>query len=217
MRFKSARQAWHDALDSPTTAFDYEAIAGKSTAVTGSRRRLKTVLRDDEGKVICRLPAPRTEASETLVGKGSAGRIMDACEKGMVQSVIAQVRRDDPLAYCWGMAAYAPPALRFKERAALLHYLMGEFDQWGEPHDRTQVSKLALFCITACALRDVNGRHIDLKQARTLLRCDKIIWDKHWKRLWQRLQRRLDPLPMRALGPISQVVEDYKKRLCPDG
>ncbi|MFS1522745.1 hypothetical protein ACL7TT_01320 [Microbulbifer sp. 2304DJ12-6] len=137
---------------------------------------------------------------------------MDACEKGMVQSVIAQVRRADPLAYCWGMAAYAPPTSRFRERAALLHYLMTEFDQWEEPHDRTRVSKLALFCITACALRDVNSRPINLNHARDILGCNKTEWNREWVRIWKRFQRRLDSLPSRALGPVAKLVEDYLER-----
>ncbi|WP_444925311.1 hypothetical protein ACJJI4_12175 [Microbulbifer sp. TRSA002] len=55
---------------------------------------------------------------------------------------------------------------------------MSEFDKWQEPHPREKVSQLALFCINVCALRDVNGRLIDLGQARTILGCDKKRWDR---------------------------------------
>ena len=212
MRFITARQAWHDAFDTPTSAFDFEAISGSSTDRTRTRRRAIDYIRDDEGKIIGRIPAPTTCAVETVVGKGSTARIMDACEKGMVQSVIDRIRRNDPLAYSWGMAAYAPPASRFREKASLLQYLVAEFDSWEEPHDRTKVGQLALFCITACALRDVNGRHVDLRQARSILGCDKTTWDRDWVRIWKRLQRRLDSLPARALGPVAEFVENYQER-----
>ncbi|WHI50468.1 hypothetical protein P3339_18800 [Microbulbifer sp. MLAF003] len=92
-----------------------------------------------------------------LGARDSGNRVMNACEKGLIQDVVAKLRTSDPLAFCWGMAAYAPPAARVKERAALLQYLMSEFDQWEEPHPRENVSQLALFCINVCALRDVNG------------------------------------------------------------
>ncbi|WP_444942729.1 hypothetical protein ACJJIK_10760 [Microbulbifer sp. ZKSA006] len=217
MRFDTARQAWHDAFDGSAAAFDYEAMGGRSAATLGSRRGRKVVIRGEvQGKadqVICRIDAPRVSGMETVVGKGSGSRVMDACEKGLIQSVVARLRDSDPLAYCWGMAAYAPPAKRFKERAALLQYLMSEFDKWGEPHPREKVSQLALFCIGACALRDVNGRSIDLAQARSILGCDKKRWDREWKSLWQRLQRRLDALPARALGPVAEVVEVYKEKM----
>ncbi|MEW5248900.1 hypothetical protein [Microbulbifer discodermiae] len=217
MRFHTARQAWHDAFDSPSQQFDY-AAALKAQAVFGrSAKRYTDEIRDEDGKITARMPAQTLYAVETRVGKGSGGRIMDACEKGLVQNAVARLRQTDPLAYSWGMAAYAPPAARFKERAALLHYLMTEFDQWGEPHNRTQVSKLAFFCINACALRDVNGRPIDLRQVRTILGCNKSTWDRHWKSLWQRFQRRLDPLPARALGPVSEMVERYKEKLHASG
>ncbi|MEW5251277.1 hypothetical protein [Microbulbifer discodermiae] len=212
MRFHTARQAWHDAFDSPTQQSDY-AAALKAQAVFGrSAKRYTDEIRDEDGKITARMPAQTLYAVETRVGKGSGGRIMDACEKGLIQNVVAKLRQTDPLAYSWGMAAYAPPAARFKERAALLHYLMTEFDQWGEPHNRIQVSKLAFFCINTCALRDVNGRPIDLSQARTILGCSKAKWDQEWVRIWKRFQRRLDPLPSRALGPVAELVGDYRKR-----
>ncbi|MEX2962833.1 hypothetical protein [Microbulbifer sp. TYP-18] len=212
MRFHTARQAWHDAFDSPSQQSDY-AAALKAQAVFGrSAKRYTDEIRDEDGKITARMPAQTLYAVETRVGKGSSDRIMDACEKGLVQNAVARLRQTDPLAYSWGMAAYAPPAARFKERAALLHYLMTEFDQWGESHNRTQVSKLAFFCINACALRDVNGRPIDLSQARTILGCSKAKWDQEWVRIWKRFQRRLDPLPPRALGPVAELVEDYRKR-----
>ncbi|WP_445360397.1 hypothetical protein ACJJIL_17835 [Microbulbifer sp. EKSA005] len=217
MRFDTARQAWHDAFDGSAAAFDYEAMGGRSTATLSTRRGRKVVIRGEvEGKadqVICRIDAPRVSGAETVVGKGSGSRVMDACERGIIQNVVARLRDSDPLAYCWGMAAYAPPAKRFKERAALLQFLMSEFDKWEEPHPREKVSQLALFCISACALRDVNGRSIDLAQARSILGCDKKRWDREWKSLWQRLQRRLDTLPARALGPVAEVVEVYKEKM----
>ncbi|WP_226649355.1 hypothetical protein [Microbulbifer variabilis] len=221
MRFDSARQAWHDAFDGSAAAFDYEAMGNRSTVTSKTRRGRKLIIRGEvqgeANQVICRIDAPRVSGVETIVGKGSGERVMDSCEKGIIQSVVAKLRQSDPLAYCWGMAAYAPPAKRFKERAALLQYLMSEFDKWEEPHPRDKVSQLALFCISASALRDVNGRSIDLGHARKILGCDKKRWDREWKSLWQRLQRRLDPLPARALGPISEVVEIYKEKLLKAG
>ena len=212
MRFATARQVWHDAYDCPTAESDYEAMVAGKTDRSRTRRQTYDTITDDDGRVIASARVPTTYAVETRVGRGSSARIMDACEKGMVQSVIGKIRLRDPLAYCWGMAAYAPPASRVTERAALLQHLMAEFDAWGEPHDRTKVGQLAVFCIQACALRDVNGRHVDLRQARTILGVDKAAWDRDWKRLWQRLQRRLDPLPGRALGPVAEFVEDYQER-----
>ncbi|WP_445363166.1 hypothetical protein ACJJIQ_23515 [Microbulbifer sp. ANSA003] len=216
MRFDTARQAWHDAFDGSAAAFDYEAMGGRSTATLSTRRGRKVVIRGEvQGKadqVICRIDAPRVSGTETVVGKGSGSRVMDACERGIIQNVVAKLRDSDPLAYCWGMAAYAPPAKRFKERAALLQFLMSEFDKWEEPHPREKVSQLALFCISACALRDVNGRSIDLAQARSILGCDKKRWDQEWVKIWKRLHRRLDPLPARALGPVSELVQEYRER-----
>ncbi|WP_299583058.1 hypothetical protein [uncultured Microbulbifer sp.] len=217
MRFVSARQAWHDAFDGSAAAFDYEAMGNRSTITSKARRGRKLIIRGDvqgeANQVICCIDAPRVKGVETNVGKGSGSRVMDSCEKGIIQSVVAKLRQSDPLAYCWGMAAYAPPAKRFKERAALLQYLMSEFDKWEEPHPREKVGQLALFCITASALRDVNGRPIDLGHARTILGCDKKRWDGEWVKIWKRLQRRLDPLPARALGPVSHVVQEYRGRL----
>ncbi|WP_253868968.1 hypothetical protein [Microbulbifer sp. THAF38] len=90
---------------------------------------------------------------------------------------------------------------------------MSEFDKWEEPHPRDKVSQLALFCISASALRDVNGRSIDLGHARKILGCDKKRWDREWVKIRKRLQRRLDPLPGRALGPVSELVQEYRSRL----
>lgn len=215
MKFESARQAWHDAFDSSTAAFDYEAMGGRSTVSSAGRGRKVVIRGEVQGRanqVICRVDAPRVSAKETPGGRDSGNRIMDACEKGLIQDAVAKLRVSDPLAYCWGMAAYAPPASRFRERAALLEFLMSEFDQWEEPHPREKVSQLALFCISACALRDVNGRSIDLAQARSILGCDKKRWDREWVKIWKRLQRRLDPLPARALGPVFELVQEYKER-----
>ncbi|WP_444900489.1 hypothetical protein ACJJIX_20040 [Microbulbifer sp. VAAC004] len=215
MKFESARQAWHDAFDSSTAAFDYEAMGGRSTVSSVGRGRKVVIRGEVQGKanqVICRVTAPTLVAKETPGTKDSGNRIMDACEKGLIQDAVAKLRASDPLAYCWGMAAYAPPASRVKERATLLKYLMSEFDKWQEPHPREKVSQLALFCINACALRDVNGRLIDLVQARIILGCDKKRWDRKWVKIWKRLQRRLDPLPARALGSVSELVRVYKER-----
>ncbi|WP_445358103.1 hypothetical protein [Microbulbifer sp. ANSA005] len=172
MKFESARQAWHDAFGSSTAAFDYEAMNGRSTVSSAGRGRKVVIRGEVQGRanqVICRVAAEK----EAPGIKDSGNRIMGACEKGLIQDTVAKLRVSDPLAYCWSMAAYAPPASRVKERATLLKYLMSEFDKWGEPHPREKVSQLALFCINACALRDVNGRLIDLGQARTILGCDK--------------------------------------------
>ncbi|WP_445361544.1 hypothetical protein ACJJIL_07250 [Microbulbifer sp. EKSA005] len=215
MKFESARQAWHDAFDSSTAAFDYEAMGGRSTVSSAGRERKVVIRGEVQGRanqVICRVAAPTLVAKETPGAKDSGNRIMDTCEKGLIQDAVAKLRECDPLAYCWGMAAYAPPASRVKERATLLKYLMNEFDKWEEPHPREKVSQLALFCINACALRDVNGRLIDLDQARTILGCDKKRWDREWVQIWKRLQRRLDPLPARALGPVSEIVQEYRGR-----
>jgi hypothetical protein len=212
MRFATARQAWHDAYDYQSAESDYAAMASGKTDRSRTKRQIYDTIIDDDGRIIASAPVPTTCAVETRVGRGSSARIMDACEKGMVQSAVGKIRRSDPLAYCWGMAAYAPPASRVTERAALLQHLMGEFDSWGESHDRTKVGQLAFFCIQACALRDVNGRHVDLRQARIILSVDKVEWDRDWKKIWQRLQRRLDPLPGRALGPVAELVEDYQER-----
>ncbi|WP_226649635.1 hypothetical protein [Microbulbifer variabilis] len=216
MRFDSARQAWHDAFDGSAAAFDYEAMGNRSTVTSKARRGRKLIIRGEvqgeANQVICRIDVPRVSGVEAIVGKGSGSRVMDSCEKGIIQSVVAKLRQSDPLAYCWGMAAYAPPAKRFKERAALLQYLMSEFDKWEEPHPRDKVSQLALFCISASALRDVNGRSIDLGHARKILWCDKKGWDGTWVKIWKRLQRRLDPLPGRALGPVSELVQEYRIR-----
>ncbi|WP_444905123.1 hypothetical protein ACJJIU_10535 [Microbulbifer sp. CnH-101-E] len=215
MRFDSARQAWHDAFDSSTAAFDYEVMGGRSTVSSVGRGRKVVIRGEVQGRanqVICRVAAPTVIAKETPGAKDSGNRIMDACEKGLIQDAVAKLRVSDPLAYCWGMAAYAPPASRVKERATLLKYLMSEFDKWEEPHPRDKVCQLALFCISASALRDVNGRKVDVKQARAIVGCQKSTWDLEWKNIWRKLQRRLDPLPARALGPVSGVVESYKEK-----
>lgn len=213
MKFHSARQAWHDAFDSPTQQSDYAAILGNQIVSRRSPKHYIDEIRDENGKITARMPRQAVYAVETRVGKGSNGRIMDACEKGLIQDAIAQLRKTDKLAYCWGMAAYAPPANRFRERAHLLHYMMERFSNWGAPNDPSKVSQLALFCIHSCALRDVNGRSIDLRQARQLLRCDKGQWDKYWKNIWVRLERLLDSLPSRALVPVDEVVQNYQERI----
>lgn len=213
MRFHTARQAWHDAFDCQAAESDYAAMVAGTTDRSRTKRRAYDTITDDEGKVTASALVPTTCAVETRVGKGSAGRIMDAVEKGLIQSAIAQLRRTDPLAYWWGMVAYAPPANRFRERRGLVRYLMRQFDAWEEPHDQVQVGQLALYCVHACALRDVNGRRIERNNARRLLGCDKEAWDRDWRRIWVRLERLLDPLPVRALGPVYQVVQGYRERI----
>ncbi|WNZ54803.1 hypothetical protein QT397_18230 [Microbulbifer sp. MKSA007] len=199
MNFHSARQAWHDAFDTATQQSDYAAMLGGQTVRSRGPKHYIDEIRNEDGKVTARLAGQTVYAAETRVGKGSSGRIMDACEKGLVQHAIAKLRETDELAYCWGMAAYAPPGNRYKERAYLLNYMMKRFYSWGEPHDPLKAGQLALFCIHSFALRDVTGRRVDLRQARQLLGCDICGWNQDWRRVWIRMERLLDPLPRRAL------------------
>ncbi|WHI50469.1 hypothetical protein P3339_18805 [Microbulbifer sp. MLAF003] len=71
MKFDSARQAWHDAFDGFTAAFDYEAMDGRSTVLSAGRGR-KVVIRGEvqgrDNQVICRVDAPRVSAKETPGG-----------------------------------------------------------------------------------------------------------------------------------------------------
>ncbi|GAA5446176.1 hypothetical protein Misp06_04385 [Microbulbifer sp. NBRC 101763] len=46
MKFDSARQAWHDAFDGSTAAFDYEVMGGRSTVLSAGRGR-KVVIRGE--------------------------------------------------------------------------------------------------------------------------------------------------------------------------
>ncbi|WP_444886719.1 hypothetical protein [Microbulbifer sp. JMSA008] len=210
MNFHSARQAWHDAFDTATQQSDYAAMLGGQTVLSRGPKHYIDEIRNEHGKVTARLVGQTVYATETRVGKGSSGRIMDACEKGLVQHAIAKLRETDELAYCWGMAAYAPPGNRYKERAYFLNYMMKQFNTWGEPHDPLKVGQLALFCIHSFAIRDVTGRRINLRQARQLLGCDKEGWDIDWRRVWVRFQRVLDPLTGRALGVVERVVRAYR-------
>ncbi|WP_444958238.1 hypothetical protein [Microbulbifer sp. ZKSA002] len=210
MNFHSARQAWHDAFDTATQQSDYAAMLGGQTVRSRGPKHYIDEIRNENGKVTARLAGQTVYATETRVGKGSSGRIMDACEKGLVQHAIAKLRETDELAYCWGMAAYAPPGNRYKERAYLLSYMMKKFYSWGEPHDPLKVGQLALFCIHSVVVRDVTGRRIDLRQARKLLGCNKEQWDRIWRRLWSRLERLLDSLPARSLEPIDEVIARYR-------
>ncbi|WP_444941233.1 hypothetical protein ACJJI3_01435 [Microbulbifer sp. ZKSA004] len=206
MNFHSARQAWHDAFDTATQQSDYAAMLGGQTVRSRGPKHYVDEIRDENGKVTARLAGQTVYATETRVGKGSSGRIMDACEKGLVQHAIAKLRETDELAYCWGMAAYAPPGNRYKERAYLLSYMMERFRTWGESHDPLKVGQLALFCIHSFVIRDVTGRRIDLRQARRLLDCNKVRWDGDWRRVWVRLERLIDPLPFRALRCVSEII-----------
>ncbi|WP_444901229.1 hypothetical protein ACJJIG_16140 [Microbulbifer sp. SSSA007] len=206
MNFHSARQAWHDAFDTATQQSDYAEILGGQTVRSRGRKHYIDEIRDENGKVTARLAGQTVYATETRVGKGSSGRIMDACEKGLVQHAIAKLRETDELAYCWGMAAYAPPGNRYKERAYLLSYMMAHFRTWDESHAPLKAGQLALFCIHSFALRDVTGRRIDLRQARRLVKCDKDEWHREWRRIWVRFERLLDSLPVRALQPLSFLV-----------
>ncbi|WP_444946433.1 hypothetical protein ACJJIP_06390 [Microbulbifer sp. VTAC004] len=213
MNFHSARQAWHDAFDTATQQSDYAAmLAGQTVRSRGPKHYIDEI-RDENGKVTARLAGQTVYATETRVGKGSSGRVMDAYEKGLVQHAIAKLRETDELAYCWGMAAYAPPGNRYRERAYLLNYMMKRFYSWGEPHDPLKVGQLAFFCIHSFALRDVTGKRANLRQTRQLLRCDKYEWDQYWRKLYARLGRLLDFLPERALLQISQALSEHRERM----
>ncbi|WHI52697.1 hypothetical protein P3339_08035 [Microbulbifer sp. MLAF003] len=212
MNFHSARQAWHDAFDTTTQQSDYAAMLGGQTVRSRGPKHYIDEIRNENGKVTARLAGQTVYATETRVGKGSSGRIMDACEKGLVQHAIAKLRETDELAYCWGMAAYAPPGNRYKERAYLLNYMMKRFYSWGEPHDPLKVGQLAFYCIHSVALRDVSGKRIDLCQARKLLSCDKEEWDRKWRKIWVRLVRLLDPLPGIALPFVCRFMEACLKK-----
>lgn len=215
MRYLSARQAWHDAFDCQTSQSDFAAIAGNSTLRTKSPKRQVDCIKDETtGKVTARIFAPTTYAVETRVGKSSTGRIMDALEKGRIQAVVHRIRQKDPLAYCWGMAAYAPPGARVIERAALLQHLTTKAEEFklDFPHTQDQVKKLAFGAIQVCILRDVTGRRADLRDVRRQLGCTIEDWNNHWRYVWWKFERILDKLPGRALQPVFNEIRKHIDR-----
>lgn len=46
-----------------------------------------------------------------FTARGADNKIVDHCERGLVQHEIARLRERDFIAWCWGMIAYAPPGV----------------------------------------------------------------------------------------------------------
>lgn len=215
MRYLSARQAWHDAFDCQTSQSDFAAIAGNSTVRSKSPKRQVDCITDEvTGKVTQRIFAPTTYAVETRVGKSSTGRIMDQLEKGRIQAIVHKLRSSDPLAWCWGMAAYAPPAARVIERKAIVQHMMKQADEWKLTFTptRDQLQMMAFIALHLCIQRDVNGRRADLREMRKQLRCSNEEWVNNWRYVWWRFERLLDKLPARALQPVFTEMMKYVDR-----
>lgn len=128
--------------------------------------------------------------------------IVDMVERGKAQNIIARLREKDPIAWHWGMVAYAPAGQGRMSRGKLLDYLCGKER---EPMTKA-LAMLAVQAIHAASIRDTTSRPLDVKAVRRVMGVDKAGWDEQYRAAWVRFLRRLDPLPERALSELSGFV-----------
>lgn len=165
--------------------------------------------------------ANHLEWSSTALDTSS--KLMDRCEKGIIQHTIAQLKERDALAHAWGMFAYTPAGWpSATERGYLLDHLLAEYNRWTgfeRLEDKVHQDKIRMLArlamhVTARRDRGQTGK-TDMSLARKAVGCseDLKLWNSEWKPVWRKLNRWLEPLPGRALGSISVVVVDYSQRL----
>jgi hypothetical protein len=159
--------------------------------------------------------------------------VVDSCERGFVISAVHKLRDKDYLAYCWGMAAYAPAnTVTLNEMAAMYGFMRSAFfDAQKKTKGREKYSplfehRLKLLCRLAlmdAGLEDARqGLDGDtLKVARrmkgdiasllglTLEQYKATGWHEHYIDLKKILTA---SLPERALAPVAAVVAKQKQR-----
>lgn len=163
--------------------------------------------------------------------RGSDGKIMDACERGMIQHAVQLLKERDPIAHAWGMRAYAPDGWStISEQAALVNWARVEFfkenpDLAGWKDDASRHGKLMVLARIAlhhCANEDARGGDSEAVQkshrrsneslAQAIGVCGKT-YKQTWERVDLSLRRIYGQLPGRALPCVAGVVAVYGQKL----
>lgn len=163
--------------------------------------------------------------------RGNDGRVIDSCERGLIQHAVQVLKERDAIAYAWGMRAYAPEGwFTMSEQAALLNWARMEFfkenpDLVGWKDDAVRHGKLMILAKIAlhdCANEDARGgdsetvqkahRRSNESMAQAIGVCGKTFKERY-ERVDLSLRRIYGQLPARALPCVAGVVAAYGQKL----
>lgn len=145
--------------------------------------------------------------------KGSENRIMDHCDKGVIQQAMQVQRRQDLSAWAWNMFAYTPPGTAHGyERSTLLQWLVSRYRGQGcgnplrDPKIGTMM--LARVAMEDIKYEDVLGRRKRRKYAdmASLVGVGEDEYKKHWHWRYAKFRGYCQALPERSLPPIANIV-----------
>ncbi len=143
--------------------------------------------------------------------RGATNRIMDHCEKGIIQQALAVQKITDKTAWAWNMFAYAPPGVCAGfERS----HLLGWMHERHKKHQRgdllltSALSNLARVAMQDVAREDRTGKRWRRRHAElcVVVGVDVDDYLEHWHRHYIQFRGYLQSLPERSLPPIAGVV-----------
>jgi len=163
--------------------------------------------------------------------RGNDGKILDACERGLIQHAVQLLRERDAIAYAWGMRAYAPDGWStISEKAALVNWVRAEFFKenpdlasWKDDAARHgKLMVLARIALHDCANEDARGGDSEEvlkahRRSHEALAQAIGVCTKTYKQTWDRVNLSLrgiyGRLPARALPCVAGVVAGYSQKL----
>lgn len=146
-----------------------------------------------------------------FTAKGGEGRIMDHCDKGKIQQVIHSVKIANPMAWAWGMWAYAPQ--QFGDTSEIKNLLLGcafrsvQTEKFN-PYLVAEVGHLAFIAMQDAAVEGRTGERYRRKRAdmAKLCRCDTDTYLKKWVPLFFKMKDALKDLDAIALPPVAEAI-----------
>jgi hypothetical protein len=143
--------------------------------------------------------------------KGSDGCTMDHCDKGKIQQIINTVRTENPVAWAWGMLAYAPEGT---ENAKMLRNILFPFlmdsvtNKKFNAYQSIEAGKLAYIamadsCVEARSMQRTKRRWQEMS---LILRCTVDDYEHKWVGMFIKMKDALKDLDAIALPPVAHVI-----------
>lgn len=136
---------------------------------------------------------------------------MDHCDKGKIQQVIHSVRINNPIAWAWGMWAYAPQ--QFGDTSEIKNLLLSYAFQSVQtekfnPYLVAEVGHLAFIAMQDSAVEGRTGERYRRKRAdmAKICRCDTSTYLKKWVPVFFKMKDVLKDLDAIALPPVAGVI-----------
>lgn len=143
--------------------------------------------------------------------KGAGNKIMDHCEKGIIQQALAVQKVKDRLGWAWNMFAYTPPGTgQGFERSTLLEWLARRHieKKAGNPFLEPRLMNLARIAMHDIAQEDRVGkrRRRKYRELAMTVGVSAEEYERDWHPHYIRFRGYLQALPERSLPPIAAVV-----------